>query len=1021
MFFPDYYKRLDTLHVNCERPRAYFIPYGSYEAASQDAAADLANARGSSPFFKSLCGDWDFKYYDSVLDVEDFTVQGFSRSGMDKLTVPKSWQSELDRGYDVPVYTNVNYPIPCDPPHVPDDNPCGLYVRDFTVPGAVLGEKDVFLNFEGVDSCFYVWLNDVFVGYSQVSHMTSEFNVTKFLHAGKNTIKVLVLKWCDGTYLEDQDMWRVSGIFREVYLLYRDRAHVRDIFVRPELDDEYKNGSFKVELDAVGSPEIAIKIVSPNGKTVGEGTVTPSADGRADFGGQFDNVITWTDETPCLYALYVHSGSEWIKINFGFRKIEVKNKVVYINGVNVKVKGVNRHDSHPLLGHATPYAHILNDLLIIKAHNCNIIRTSHYPNDPRLTALCDVLGIYIVDESDLETHGMYASGDLSGLSDSPEWEAAYVDRAERMLERDKNHPCIIMWSLGNESGYGRNHAAMSRFIKSRDNSRLVHYEGGHVNQWDEKSVQQTGVVDIESEMYPSPSDCERYLHSDKYTQPLFLCEYCHSMGNGPGDLREYWEVIEREDGFFGACVWEFIDHSVAIREQDGSYRYTYGGDFGDKPNDGNFCVDGLVYPDRRISPSLRELKQAIKPFKVELVDAKDLKFKIFNKYYFTAMQGELSWKLERDGKYLTSGTISGFSIPPRKYHDIRLLNTAVIREIFGEIELYGCVTITFTYVNPVDTPWAKAGHELGFEQLVLCDAPSPAKPVTAVYSDELTAEQDDRTITVSVGDTVYTFDRLRGLLVGITHNGRELLDVPAHLTVWRAPTDNDRNVQWDWRRWGYDRLSEKCYSMELAEHNSDVAVIKSSISLGGYTVRPVIRAEVTYTVTKLGALEFDYSVKVDHEAPFLPRFGLSLVMPEHTERLRFFGLGPCEAYSDKNLAAKLGLHEVSVSDNYEHYVFPQESGSHAGTRWAEVLSLTGHGLRFESDKPLTVNALHYSTEQLDKAHNDRDLIPDRETYVSIDYKQSGIGSNSCGPQLAEKYRFNEKEFSFRLKITPIQQ
>ena len=586
MFFPDYYKQLDTLHVNCERPHAYFIPYGSLEAASCDAAADLVNARAASQFFKSLCGDWDFRYYDSVHDVEDFTLTGFDRAGMEQLTVPKSWQVELDRGYDIPVYTNVNYPIPCDPPHVPDDNPCGLYIRDFTIPGGLLGVKDVLLNFEGVDSCFYVWINDAFVGYSQVSHLTSEFDVTKYLREGKNTIKVLVLKWCDGTYLEDQDMWRVSGIFREVYLLYRDRVRVRDVFVRPELDGEFKNGTLKIEFETVGAPELWVELVAPYGRMVGDGPVTPGADGHAEFEARVPDVIKWTDETPSLYALYIHSGSEWIKINFGFRKIEVKDKVVYINGVNAKVKGVNRHDSHPLLGHATPYAHILRDLLIIKAHNCNIIRTSHYPNDPRLTALCDVLGIYIVDECDLESHGMFASGNLSGLSDNPEWEGAYVDRMERLLERDKNHPCVIMWSLGNESGYGCNHAAMSRFIKSRDGSRLVHYEGGHVNQWDEKSVQQTGVLDIESEMYPSPSDCERYLHSGKYTQPLFLCEYCHSMGNGPGDLRDYWEVIEREDGFFGACVWEFIDHSVAIRERDGSYRYTYGGDFGDKPNDG---------------------------------------------------------------------------------------------------------------------------------------------------------------------------------------------------------------------------------------------------------------------------------------------------------------------------------------------------------------------------------------------------------------------------------------------------
>lgn len=1015
MFFPDYYKRLDTLHVNCERPRAYFIPYHSREAASRDSAADLGNARSSSAYFKSLCGDWQFKFYNSVHDVENFTLPGFSRDDMDTLTVPRSWQTVLDRGYDVPVYTNVNYPIPCDPPHVPDDNPCGLYVRDFTLPAGVLDEKNVFLNFEGVDSCFYVWINDAFVGYSQVSHMTSEFNVTSLLKPGKNTIKVLVLKWCDGTYLEDQDMWRVSGIFREVYLLYRDREHVRDIFVRPELDGEYKNGSLKVEIDTVGTPEIAISIVSPCGEIIGEGSITPGADGYAEFGAEFADVLKWTDETPNLYQLYLHSGGEWIKVNFGFRKIEVKNKVAYINGVPAKLKGVNRHDSHPILGHATPYQHMKNDLLIIKAHNCNCIRTSHYPNDPRLTALCDILGIYIIDECDLETHGMYASGDTSGLSNDPAWEASYIDRMQLLLERDKNHPCIIMWSLGNESGYGCNHAAMSRYIKSRDNSRLVHYEGGRVYQWNENSVQHSDVLDVESQMYTAPSDCLSYLHNDKYTLPFFLCEYCHAMGNGPGDLRDYWEIIEREDGFFGACVWEYLDHSVAIRERDGSYRYTYGGDFGDKPNDGNFCVDGLVYPDRRISPSMLELKQAIKPFKVSAIEGKSGAFEVFNRRYFTTLDDcELRYTIEQNGNSVRSGVVTELNVPPRGRIEIAL-------DMSG-IGLCGCVTATFTLASKFDTAWAKAGHELGFEQVILCDEPvCCCKSEAPVYIDALCAVQDDRCITVTVGETTYTFDRARGLIAGITHNGRELITEPAHLTVWRAPTDNDRNVQHEWRRRGYHRLTEKCYSMELVESNAERAVIKSSISLGGYTIRPVLRAEVTYTVTQSGALEIEYNVKVDKDAPYLPRFGLSLVMPELSERLRFFGLGPGEAYVDKNLNARLGLHEINVTDNYEHYIFPQESGSHAGTRWAEVLSLTGHGLRFDSDKPMTVNALHYSAAQLDAAHNDRDLVPDLETYVNIDYKQSGIGSNSCGPQLAEKYRFNEKEFTFRLKITPVQQ
>ncbi|MGN1128445.1 MAG: glycoside hydrolase family 2 TIM barrel-domain containing protein, partial [Candidatus Flemingiibacterium sp.] len=604
---PDYHKSTEVLHFGCEAPRAYFVP-----AETKEKAASLN--RAGSAYFKSLCGDWDFKFYSSVADLEDIDAI----TDWEKLTVPKNWQTELSRGYDVPNYTNVNYPYPVDPPHVPNENPCGVYSRDFTVPAELLGSKKVYINFEGVDSCFYLYVNGKFAAYSQVSHMTSEIDVTDYLVPGRNNIKVVVLKWCDGSYLEDQDMWRMSGIFREVYLLYREPVHIVDAFVKPQLSADLKSGEVRVELTTNAPAEVSYSFERRCGKLVAEGK---AENGVISF--KVDSPALWSDEEPNLYSLYLTCGDEIIHFDVGFRRIEVIDKVVYINGKKVKAKGVNRHDSHPDLGHATPLDHMLNDIFIMKAHNVNMVRTSHYPNDPRFTMLCDRYGIYVCDESDIETHGMgfgdnwWGSGKpieeskWSELSNSPEWREAYVDRAQRMVERDKNHASVIFWSLGNESGYGANHKAMSAYIKSRDLSRLVHYEGAHTGYCG--GVQQTDVVDIESHMYPDCKWCDSYCKDEKYSQPLFLCEYCHAMGNGPGDLREYWETIYANDSFFGGCVWEFIDHSVAKRDAMGKAQFTYGGDFNDHPNDGNFCVDGLVYPDRRVHTGLLELKQAIKP------------------------------------------------------------------------------------------------------------------------------------------------------------------------------------------------------------------------------------------------------------------------------------------------------------------------------------------------------------------------------------------------------------------------
>lgn len=986
---PNYHQSTETLHVGCEKPRAYFVPFPC-GCASKNAE------RGESTFFKSLCGEWNFKFFKSVNDVCDLSTEG-----SDKLTVPMSWQMAIGRGYDVPNYTNVNYPIPYDPPFVPDENPCGLYSRKFTVPAAMAGKK-IYLNFEGVDSAFYVWVNDEFAAYSQVSHMTSEIDITSLVHAGENEIKVLVLKWSDGTYLEDQDMWRMSGIFREVYLLFRDETHIRDIFVHCDLDDSFTDADFTVDVDVTGKATVEWTLDCPCGETISSGKCDVDESGKIVVP-TIKNAKLWSDEEPNLYNLTLHCGNEYITLPIGARRVEIKDGCVVINGKKVKAKGVNRHDSHHLLGHATPVEHMVRDIMIMKAHNVNMVRTSHYPNDPRFTALCDKYGIYVCDETDLETHG---ARPWYALSRSPEWEGEYVDRVQRMVERDKNHPCVIFWSLGNESGWGQNHVAMHTWIKSRDTSRIVHYEGANYDYNDGKYLRD--VTDIESRMYPNPTWCDNYCKAPERDEPLFLCEYSHAMGNGPGDLRDYWEVIEANDNFFGGCVWEFIDHSVAIGDKYGDPSFTYGGDFGDHPNDGNFCVDGLVYPDRRVHTGLEELKQAIMPVAVREVKPGTVAIK--SRRYFKSLSDiSMAWTVKVDGKAVKSGVHPNLDIAPEAEE---------VFEIVPENELPACGTVTLdlSFRQNKPTEWADVGYEVGFAQFIY-ERAEKIKAAPALYPVELCENREEYTVTV--GETVYKISKFSGMITDICDNGEHLITKPVVPQIWRAPTDNDRNVQWDWRNSSIHNAKVKCYSTEVVKADENEAVILSKISLAAAPNEVVLRADVTYTVKYGMGIKIACDVKWNIQKKHYPRFGMRLTMPEGAEQMRYFGYGPNESYVDKRLASKLGEYKSTVTENYEPYVFPQENSSHWGCRWADVHTVAGHGFLFTSCEPFSFNASHFSPEQLTETRHHYELKREPETTVMLDMRMDGIGSNSCGPELAEKYRFNETEFSSSVTIKPV--
>ena len=1015
----NYHQDPSTLHVGCEAPRAYFIPYQNEKTA-------MAGNRNASHRFVTLCGDWDFTYYPSLRDLPDFTAEGFT-SDSDKINVPRSWQTMLGRGYDTPNYVNVAYPIPVDPPFVPDDNPCGLYSRSVKLHPAMLDGKTVYLNFEGVDSCFYLFINGRFVGYSQVSHMTSEFEVSKYLHEGENLIQVLVLKWCDGTYLEDQDKYRWSGIFREVFLLLRDPVHIVDIHARPAVNEAYTRGFCPTEITVNGEALVEYKLLRPNGMRIESGSLFIKGKGTIDF--LVDAPELWCDEEPNLYTLLITCGGETVPVKVGFRTVEIKDGVLYFNGEKIKLKGVNRHDSHPILGSATPVEHMVRDLMIMKRHNINCVRTSHYPNDPRFTALCDEYGFYVIDETDIETHGMAMVGNWDEFTDSDAWTAAYLDRVERMFERDKNHPCVLMWSLGNESGVGKNQRRMSEYLHARDPKCLVHCEDASRRSADRlwgdmkgKTDEEIGTaleydfIDVESRMYPSPNDIRStYFDRRIYTKPLFLCEYSHAMGNGPGCLKEYWDMIYAEDRFMGGCVWEFIDHSAAIGDNRiADPHFTYGGDFGDHPHDGNFCVDGLVYPDRRPHTGLMEYKQVIKPFRVESFDPATGKVIIKNLRYFTDLSDlDFVWTVERNGETVAGG---------RALLPVEPQETAELTIPAEAWDTDGDRYVTITACRNTATPWGEVGFEVGFHQMAIpAERPAPipmAETMSPYATITYTATAD--TITVETNTAAYTVDRYHGLITSMVESGHELLASAIKPTVWRAPTDNDRNIRYQWQGRGFRDAAVKCYECAVTASDAVSVTVTAKLSMSSAVQRPFLWLDTAYTFHAEGGVTLSYRAKVADNAPFLPRFGVEFLMPEENESLRYFGRGPVESYRDKRHASRQGLFETTVTDHFEHYVRPQENCAHADTRWMLVSSVAGQGLlAVTTGKDFSFNCSHFTPAQLTDTAHDYELVPMKETCVNLDMIQSGIGSNSCGPGLYPHWQLSEKDFDFSVRLMPV--
>ena len=1022
------HRSLEVLHENCLAPRAYFIPFGSKEAA------EAASSREDSDRIQTLCGSWAFRWYEheAAIDVDpaDFDPD---EAGFESIPVPLSWQTLLDRGYDVPQYTNVNYPIPVDPPFTPDVNPCGLYSRTFTL-GKTFASRDVILTFEGVDSAFYVWVNGQYIGYSQVAHGTSEFDLTGIAKEGENRITVLVFKWSDGSYLEDQDMYRYSGIFREVYLQSRPADRLEDIQVLADVDPENLTANLTANVILKGDKALEYELVCPCGITVAEGTCKGDK-----FEIALEDAHLWSAEIPELYDLYLTVGDETVLIKLGLKDIHIDEKgTVWFNGKKLKLMGVNRHDSNPWTGHTVSMLDMENDIKIIKAHNGNCIRTSHYPNDPRFYELCDKYGIYVVDEADLETHGFAPVGNWHQISDDPDWKEAYVDRAAHLYERDKNHGCVVFWSLGNEAGLGRNHMHMRNYIKARDPKAIVHYECANKSKFtkvpgfsanlrrrmdrnnDEVDPQMwelymkettplTEVTDIDSYMYPAPEYFVKACTDKRMKKPLYLCEYAHAMGNGPGDVMDYAEIMWKYDKFVGGCIWEYCDHSVEITAPNGRKGFTYGGDFGEFPHDSNFCVDGLVYPDRRPHTGMLEMKKAYQPYVLNL---KDGKLQIRNRNLFTDLsEYDVCWTVERNGVLVAQGRIATLTVPAGRAKTYKLWDEM-------PTDLPGVYTCTVKMIRNVTCPWAEIGSEGGFAQFILADvkAECPAKETLP-----LKTEISKYAITVTCGSVTYTFDTFRGMLAGIADAERQYLDAPLKLQVWRAPLDNDRNFRGKWAQQGLKNTIQMLDSWAILTNTEDCFSILFKVKLAAAPCRPAVFVDVTYTVDGTGELTLHTDVKVREDLYQLPRFGIELILPEDCLRMKYFGYGPMEAYSDKHHAAKLGLYETDCEKNFEHYVRPQENGAHWGTSCAAVGTRMGTGLLFkgsEENPTFTFKASRFTPEDLTNTAHDYELEPRKAVVVNVDYRQAGCGSASCGPMLKQSETFHEKAFTWTVKLKP---
>ena len=1008
MIVPRYYEDLSVLHENTMPARAYYVP----ASIRMD---NLMEHREKSDRMQLLNGTWKFRYFNSIYDVQDsFFEKDYDTENFDEIQVPSVWQMA---GYDAHQYTNIRYPFPFDPPYVPQDIPCGAYVHTFDYSRDENAPK-AFLNFEGVDSCFYVWINGSYVGYSQVSHMTSEFDITDLLQDGTNTVAVLVMKWCDGSYLEDQDKFRMSGIFRDVYILKRPEQTIRDYHIKTKIEGMLA----KVELDMkfYSPANVKISIEDRNGAVVAVGSI--SEDGTSVL--EIASPELWNTENPYLYKLILETEHEVIVDHIALRKIEIKDQTIYLNGQKIKFRGVNRHDSDPVTGFTISLEQIKTDLILMKQHNFNAIRSSHYPNAPFFYEMCDKYGFMVIDEADIEAHGpfmIYRKDDTDynrfkrwneKIADDPVWQTAIVDRVKLMVERDKNRFCIVMWSMGNESAYGCNFEKALEWTKKFDPDRITQYESARYRNYDE--TYDYSNLDVYSRMYPALSEIQEYLDKDG-SKPFLLVEYCHSMGNGPGDFEDYFQMIQDNDKMCGGFVWEWCDHAIAHgTAENGKTIYAYGGDHGEEIHDGNFCMDGLVYPDRTVHTGLLEYKNVYRPARVISYDKESGELVLHNYMDFDDLKDyvKISYELTQDGLVISKGILPEFSVAP---HGEGKTNLKI------NVPENGKCYLKLIYHLKKELPLLDEDHILGFDEIEVSKDDAKCKLAekwlqkTAVGS-ELQVNENDTQIHIKGREFAYTIDKRTALFTEMKFAGREYLNHPMELNIWRAPTDNDMYIKSEWKKAHYDKAYTRAYTTEVVQGKHGVK-ITSHASVVAETVQKILDVTITWKIEAAGKIDADIAVTKDDEFPDLPRFGVRMFLDKKLSAVRYFGMGPQESYCDKHQAASHGLYRADVGDLHEDYIRPQENGSHYDCEYVE-LNNSRYGIVASAEKAFSFNASYYTQEELEKKTHNYELIESDSVVFCVDYALNGIGSNSCGPVVLDQYRFDDVLFRFQFTLIP---
>ena len=1008
MIVPRYYENLSVLHENTMPARAYYIP-------ASRRMDNLVEHREESDRMQLLNGTWKFQYFNSIYDVQEpFFEKDYDTENFDEIQVPSVWQMA---GYDTHQYTNIRYPFPFDPPYVPQDIPCGTYAHTFVYHKDENAPK-AFLNFEGVDSCFYVWINGSYVGYSQVSHMTSEFDITDLLRDGENSIAVLVMKWCDGSYLEDQDKFRMSGIFRDVYILKRPKQAISDYHIKTRIEDML--AKVEIEMKFYSPLNVKISIEDRNGAVVALGSI--AEEGTAVL--EIASPELWNTENPYLYKLILETENEVIVDHIALRKIEIKDQVIYLNGQKIKFRGVNRHDSDPVTGFTINPEQITTDLTLMKQHNFNAIRSSHYPNAPFFYEMCDKYGFMVIDEADIEAHGpfmIYRKEDTDynrfkrwneKIADDPVWEEAIVDRVKLMVERDKNRFCIVMWSMGNESAYGCNFEKALEWTKNFDPDRITQYESARYRNYDE--TYDYSNLDVYSRMYPALSEIQEYLDKDG-SKPFLLVEYCHSMGNGPGDFEDYFQMIQDNDKMCGGFVWEWCDHAIAHgTAENGKTIYAYGGDHGEEIHDGNFCMDGLVYPDRTVHTGLLEYKNVYRPARVISYDKESGELVLHNYMDFDDLKDyvKISYELTQDGLVISKGKLPEVSAAP---HSEGKINLKI------NVPESGKCYLKFIYHLKKELPLLDEDHILGFDEIEVskdgakCKLAEKWLQKTAVDS-ELQVNENDTQIHIKGREFAYTIDKRTALFTEMKFAGREYLNHPMELNIWRAPTDNDMYIKSEWKKAHYDKAYTRAYTTEVVQGKHGVK-ITSHASVVAETVQKILDVTITWKIEAAGKIDADIAVTKDDEFPDLPRFGVRMFLDKKLSAVRYFGMGPQESYCDKHQAASHGLYQANVDDLHEDYIRPQENGSHYDCEYVE-LNNSRYGIVASAEKAFSFNASYYTQEELEKKTHNYELTESDSVVFCVDYALNGIGSNSCGPVVLEQYRFDDVLFRFQFTLIP---